>query len=340
MLAIAASIILASGWRRRLIALAAGATGALAMAPFNFFPALAIPMTVAVWLIDGCAETRQKPAGRWIFLRLPVAAGRAFGAGWWWGFGYFLAGLWWLGAAFLVEADEFAWALPLGVVGLPAALAIFPGLGFMLARLMWAPGRRADFCACRRIEFCGMAARACPDRISLEHIRHGAWRQSRDRATGLARRPLRSDRHRNPYFFSSRGSRRKIRDARGKAPVAAANRRRCPGLRRDLRIWRPASGGDNSGAGRGRKIAHHAAQFGPGCEIQAGKQSPDIVALSHLVRARGGIRSFGPRRCHRAHLAGVGIPFHLVARCRRPCRNRRGFAARYGSRHRRRACGR
>jgi apolipoprotein N-acyltransferase len=140
MLALAASIILASGWRRRLIALAAGATGALAMAPFNFFLALAIPMTVAVWLIDGCAETRQMPPGRRFRLGLPVAASRAFGVGWWWGFGYFLAGLWWLGAAFLVEADEFAWALPLGVVGLPAALAIFPGLGFLLARLMWAPG--------------------------------------------------------------------------------------------------------------------------------------------------------------------------------------------------------
>jgi apolipoprotein N-acyltransferase len=140
MLALAASIILASGWRRRLIALAAGATGALAMAPFNFFPALAIPMTVAVWLIDGCAETRQKPAGRWMFLGLPVAAGRAFGVGWWWGFGYFLAGLWWLGVAFLVEADKFAWALPLGVVGLPAALAIFPALGFMIARVLWTPG--------------------------------------------------------------------------------------------------------------------------------------------------------------------------------------------------------
>src|ERR1700724_2895940 len=140
MLALAASIILASGWRRRLIALAPGATGALAMAPFNFFPALAIPMTVAVWLIDGCAETRQMPPGRRFRLGLPIAAWRAFGAGWWWGFGYFLAGLWWLGAAFLVEADKFAWALPLGVAGLPAALAIFPGLGFMLARLMWAPG--------------------------------------------------------------------------------------------------------------------------------------------------------------------------------------------------------
>ena len=32
------------------------------------------------------------------------------------GFGYFLAGLWWVGSAFLVEADRFAWALPLGVV--------------------------------------------------------------------------------------------------------------------------------------------------------------------------------------------------------------------------------
>jgi apolipoprotein N-acyltransferase len=140
MLALAASIILASGWRRRLIALAAGATGALAMAPFNFFPALAIPMTVAVWLIDGCAETRQMPAGRRVRLSLPPALRRAFSVGWWWGFGYFLAGLWWLGAAFLVEADEFAWALPLGVVGLPATLAIFPGLGFMLARLIWTPG--------------------------------------------------------------------------------------------------------------------------------------------------------------------------------------------------------
>src|ERR1700730_5409072 len=145
MLAIAISIILASGWRRRLLGRAAGATGALAMAPFNFSPALAVPLTVAVWLIDGCAETLQMPPGRRFRLGLPVAAGRAFGVGWWWGFGYFLAGLWWLGAAFLVEADKFAWALPLGVVGLPAALAIFPGLGFMLARLMWAPGPRRVF---------------------------------------------------------------------------------------------------------------------------------------------------------------------------------------------------
>jgi apolipoprotein N-acyltransferase len=132
---IATAIKLASGWRRWLIAFAAGATGALAMAPINFFPALIIPMTIAIWLIDGEALG----AGR-ISFSTPSAARRAFVDGWWWGFGYFVAGFWWLGAAFLVEADEFAWAMPLGVFGLPAGLAVFPGFGFMLAGLIWTPG--------------------------------------------------------------------------------------------------------------------------------------------------------------------------------------------------------
>jgi apolipoprotein N-acyltransferase len=153
MLAIARTVILAFGWRRRLIAFAAGATGALAMAPFNFFPALVVPMTVAVWLIDGCAGAPQKPAGRWIRLGLPPGSWRAFGAGWWWGFGYFVAGLWWLGNAFLVDAAEFAWALPLGVAGLPAALAIFPGLGFMLARLIWTRGAGRIFALAAALSF-------------------------------------------------------------------------------------------------------------------------------------------------------------------------------------------
>src|SRR5690606_38066959 len=52
----------------------------------------------------------------------------------------FLAGLWWLGAAFLVDADEFAWLMPLGVVALPALLALFWGFGAALARLIWSDG--------------------------------------------------------------------------------------------------------------------------------------------------------------------------------------------------------
>lgn len=128
---LAQSIIICWGWRRWLIAFASGAAGALAMAPLDFFPALIAPMTVAVWLIDGSAQG----SGRASLASLRAAAG----VGWWQGFGFFLAGLWWIGAAFLVEAEQWAWALPLGVIVLPAFLALFHALGFALARLIWTP---------------------------------------------------------------------------------------------------------------------------------------------------------------------------------------------------------
>jgi apolipoprotein N-acyltransferase len=126
-------IILSWGWRRRAIAFVSGAVGALALPPLSLFPLIVVPLTIAVWLIDGAQD---RGSGR------PLAASlrAAFGAGWWMGFGYFLAGLWWVGSALLVEADKFAWALPLAVVALPAALAVFPAAGFALARLMWSPG--------------------------------------------------------------------------------------------------------------------------------------------------------------------------------------------------------
>lgn len=126
---VADHVILAWGWRRRLIALLAGASGALALPPLDLWPLVVVPMTVAVWLIDGAVG--QTPWRR---------ALAALATGWWWGFGFFLAGLWWLGAAFLVEADKFAWAMPLGVVALPAGLAVFPALGFACARLIWPAG--------------------------------------------------------------------------------------------------------------------------------------------------------------------------------------------------------
>ncbi len=125
-------LLLADGWPRRLTALGAGATGALALAPIGFFPAFAVSFPVAVWLIDGAT------AGASRFSPRPLIAAAA--DGWWFGYGYFLAGLWWIGAAFLVETDEFAWAMPFGVLGLPAILALFMAAGFALARLVWFSG--------------------------------------------------------------------------------------------------------------------------------------------------------------------------------------------------------
>ena len=138
MLRLAHAVVLSAGWRRRLIAFLAGAVGALAMAPFDAFAVLIIPMTVGVWLVDGCAHAESGGAlSVRSLIRTLVAAADA---GWWLGFGYFVAGLWWLGSAFLAEADQFAWALPFGVLGLPAYLALYTAFGFALARLLWSTG--------------------------------------------------------------------------------------------------------------------------------------------------------------------------------------------------------
>jgi apolipoprotein N-acyltransferase len=120
-------IVLAWGWRRRLIAFAAGAISALAMAPYDLWPVLALTLPVLIWLIDGAG------AG-WNGTRA------AFTAGWWFGFGYFLAGLYWIGMALLVEADRFAWLLPAAVIGIPAGLALFTGFGTALAHRLWTTG--------------------------------------------------------------------------------------------------------------------------------------------------------------------------------------------------------
>lgn len=126
---LAEHIILLEGWPRWFLAFAAGAVAALSLQPVNALPALALAFPVLVWLIDGLAVPKRR--------RL---AWHAFAIGWCFGFGYFLAGLWWLGAAFVIGGEQFIWLLPLGVIGLPAGLAIFMGLGIVLARALWSSG--------------------------------------------------------------------------------------------------------------------------------------------------------------------------------------------------------
>jgi apolipoprotein N-acyltransferase len=119
------AIILAWGWKRAAIALLAGTVSAFAMAPFNAWPVLFVSFPVMVWLIDGAGGGRLRG--------IPAAAM----AGWWFGLGYFVPGLYWIGYAFLVDAPTFAWLMPFAVLGLPAYLALFPAFGFALARLIW-----------------------------------------------------------------------------------------------------------------------------------------------------------------------------------------------------------
>jgi apolipoprotein N-acyltransferase len=121
-------IVLSWGWRRALVAVSAGALSALAMAPFDAWPVLFFTFPVLVWLVDGAAGGRLGG--------LPSAAI----AGWWFGFGYHLAGLYWVGYAFLVDAKTFGWLLPFAVIVLPAGMACYTAAGLALARLLWTRG--------------------------------------------------------------------------------------------------------------------------------------------------------------------------------------------------------
>ena len=118
-------VTLAWGWRRIALAFAAGAASTLALAPINLWPVPFLCFPVLVWLVDGSAAGRLGGA---------LAAA---GVGWWFGFGYFVCGLYWIGNALLVDAKTFGWLLPFAVIALPAGLALFPAVGVGLARLLW-----------------------------------------------------------------------------------------------------------------------------------------------------------------------------------------------------------
>ncbi len=121
-------IMLATGWRRLALAFLPARCPRSPCRRSACWPVLALTLPVLVLLIDGAA----------------IAGGRgywgAFTAGWWFGFGYLVVGLWWIGEAFLVQADAFAWMIPFAILGLPAYLAIHIGLGCVLARALWSEG--------------------------------------------------------------------------------------------------------------------------------------------------------------------------------------------------------
>ena len=125
---VAYSIVLAWGWRRAAIAFGAGAVSVLALAPVNAWPVLFLTFPVLVWLLDGSGAGALG------------GMGSAAIAGWCFGFGYFLAGLYWVGFAFLVDVKTFGWLMPFAVIGLPAGLALFTGLGLALAQTLWTRG--------------------------------------------------------------------------------------------------------------------------------------------------------------------------------------------------------
>ncbi len=119
------------GWRRVLLALCIGALAAAALPPLSLWPSLFISLPTLIWMLDGVHTQSGSRKSRLI---------SAFAVGWAFGAGYFAVSLYWIGEAFLVEAELFAWLLPLAVTAMPAGLALFWAAGLSLAMVFWAPG--------------------------------------------------------------------------------------------------------------------------------------------------------------------------------------------------------
>jgi apolipoprotein N-acyltransferase len=125
------------GWRRAAFSFSLGVVSVAAFAPFHAWPVLFLTFPCLVWLLDGIAAAASD---RWT-----ENVWRAAWTGWWFGFGAFLAGLYWIGIAFLVEADKFAWLIPFAITSMPAGLALFYAGACALAMLSWKPGAHRIF---------------------------------------------------------------------------------------------------------------------------------------------------------------------------------------------------
>lgn len=107
-------------WQRLGLAMLAGAAMTLGQVPIGLPWVLFLAVPVLAWLLDATPGWRGAAA-----------------VGWGAGFGYFVTGLVWIGNAFLVDADRFAWMMPFAVTLLPAFLGLFWAGAFALARRGW-----------------------------------------------------------------------------------------------------------------------------------------------------------------------------------------------------------
>lgn len=106
----------------RVVALVSGAAAALALPPLHLLPGL-LAFAVLLVLIGRAMHGRA-----------------AFVTGWCWGFGFFLAGLYWVAIAFFTDPERFgALAVP-AVLLLAAFCALFPAL---VAWITWRAGLRS-----------------------------------------------------------------------------------------------------------------------------------------------------------------------------------------------------
>ncbi len=138
------------------IAFLAGALSVLAMAPFFLWPILFVTFPALIWTLDAVCLREGEAEEPLVTFRKRLRSAAIIG--WAFGFGFFLASIYWIGYAFYVDAERYAALMPLAVASLPAGLALFYAAASTLAAAMWQRGY-ARLAAFAFAFFCADAAR-------------------------------------------------------------------------------------------------------------------------------------------------------------------------------------
>lgn len=96
------------GWRRNLLLFISGALGVFLFSPFDLWPLLFLLLPVFFGVLDAAYSAR-----------------RAAWDGFFFGYGFFMAGTYWIAISLTVEADKFAWLIPFSLFGLSACFAVY-----------------------------------------------------------------------------------------------------------------------------------------------------------------------------------------------------------------------
>jgi apolipoprotein N-acyltransferase len=112
-----------NGWQAALLLFLAGAVSALAMAPYHVWPLLAVGLIVLMWSVDRAHGMGQ-------------GLKSAFFRGFMFGFGYFLAGTFWLSFAFITRGPEFIPLIPLALPLFSGFLALYWGGAMVLYKAL------------------------------------------------------------------------------------------------------------------------------------------------------------------------------------------------------------
>lgn len=96
-----------------------GAMASLSFPPVGFFPILFFTFPLFLMFLEQMPKSKS-----------------AFWLGWWFGWGHFIAGMYWIVFALGVDIKSFAWLVPFTLFGLPGYLALYPAVVCLLTSFL------------------------------------------------------------------------------------------------------------------------------------------------------------------------------------------------------------